>query len=105
MTHTLTSIQRFYRYYLLLIAVVAISCKKETRLVDVPPPDQSTSPFVKELYTQWVSYTKDHPDEASLKPNEKLDWEKIVLRISSDAKRSINYYIPILKTTSLATKP
>nr|WP_315418261.1 hypothetical protein [uncultured Pedobacter sp.] len=104
MTQTLTSIQRFYRYYLLLIAVIAISCKKETRLVDVPPPDQSTSPFVKELYTQWVSYTKDHPDEASLKPNEKLDWEKIVLRISSDAIRSINYYVPIINDNKPCNK-
>lgn len=96
MTYTSTSIQRFYRYYLLLIAIFAISCKKEAGLVNVPPPDQSTSPIVKELYAQWVSYTKDHPTEASLKPNEKLDWQKMALRISSDAKRSINYYIPIL---------
>jgi len=104
MTQTLTSIERFYRYYLLLIAVVAISCKKEAGLVNLPPPDQSTSPFVKELYAQWVSYAKEHPDEASLKPNEKLDWKKIILRISSDTRRSINYYVPILNDNQPCNK-
>ncbi|MBE5320737.1 hypothetical protein IM793_16325 [Pedobacter sp. MR2016-19] len=33
-----------------------------------------------------------------------MDWEKIVLRISSDAKRSINYYVPILNDNQPCNK-
>lgn len=35
---------------------------------------------------------------------EKLDWEKIALRISTDAERSINYYVPIINNNQPCIK-
>jgi len=104
MTQSLTSIQRFYRYYLLLIAIVAISCKKQADFVDVSQPDQSASSFVKELYAKWTAYSKDHPVVASLKPNEQLDWKNIVIRISTNAERSINYYVAVTENNQPCVK-
>lgn len=100
----LSSIKQCHRLASVLIVVFAISCKKDRSLERELKPDQSASVFAKELYEKWVSYTEDHPEESSLGPNERLNWQKIALRISSDPNLSVNYYVPVLSDDQRCNK-
>ncbi|WP_343657849.1 DUF3289 family protein [Chryseobacterium sp.] len=75
----------------------ATSCDKNLQDYDLPPLDESASQITKDLNEVLMASNRTSHLLDTLERTDRLDWSRIVLRISSAADDNINYCIPIVK--------
>lgn len=79
------------------LILAATSCDKHLQDYDLPPLDESASQFTKDLNEVLMESNRTTHLLDTLDRTDRLDWSRIVLRISSAADDNINYCIPIVK--------